>query len=238
MTTEDASYPDHNDITWVTLAITHVEYPAGDIVGKGLACVSMLPLGLCVSMLTLVLFRRDLHTIFFFLGIVLNEIINFTLKHIIKEARPYKERKVLHVEYGMPSSHSQLIWFFATYLTLFMFIRLANGTKWSTLWKYFVTTIAIISATIVSYSRLYLLYHSFEQIVCGGLLGCFNGVMWFFLTHHIFTPWFSTITSWSISEFFMIRDTTLIPNVLWFEYMAQRTESRARQRKLRKSQYD
>lgn len=35
-----------------------------------------------------------------------------------------------------------------------------------------------------------------------------------------------------ISEFFLIRDTSLIPNVLWFEYTVTRAEARNRQRKL------
>jgi hypothetical protein len=35
-----------------------------------------------------------------------------------------------------------------------------------------------------------------------------------------------------ISEFLLLRDTTLIPNVLWFEYTNSRQEARARSRKL------
>uniref|UniRef100_A0A2K6MB39 Dolichyldiphosphatase 1 n=2 Tax=Rhinopithecus bieti TaxID=61621 RepID=A0A2K6MB39_RHIBE len=35
-----------------------------------------------------------------------------------------------------------------------------------------------------------------------------------------------------VSEFFLIRDTSLIPNVLWFEYTVTRAEARNRQRKL------
>uniref|UniRef100_A0AAY4A2Z8 Dolichyldiphosphatase n=1 Tax=Denticeps clupeoides TaxID=299321 RepID=A0AAY4A2Z8_9TELE len=35
-----------------------------------------------------------------------------------------------------------------------------------------------------------------------------------------------------ISEFFLVRDTSLIPNILWFEYTVTRSEARNRQRKL------
>lgn len=35
-----------------------------------------------------------------------------------------------------------------------------------------------------------------------------------------------------ISEYLLLRDTTLIPNILWFEYTNIRTEARARSRKL------
>ena len=36
-----------------------------------------------------------------------------------------------------------------------------------------------------------------------------------------------------IAELLLVRDTTLIPNILWFEYTTQRTEARSRQRKQR-----
>lgn len=35
-----------------------------------------------------------------------------------------------------------------------------------------------------------------------------------------------------ISEYLLLRDTTLIPNILWFEYTVTRQEARARSRKL------
>lgn len=35
-----------------------------------------------------------------------------------------------------------------------------------------------------------------------------------------------------ISEYLLLRDTTLIPNILWFEYTNTRQEARARSRKL------
>lgn len=70
----------------------------------------------------------------------MNESSNFVLKHIVKEARPVggiqfgyilcfnssftaAGHHSLYGEYGMPSSHAQFMGFFATYLTLFIWIR-------------------------------------------------------------------------------------------------------------------
>ncbi|CAL7933406.1 unnamed protein product [Xylocopa violacea] len=143
---------------WVPLSLTLVEYPQGDFFGKLLALISLIPFAIIAGFITLILFRRDLHTITFFSGIIINECINFILKHTICEARPMT-RDTVHVEYGMPSMHAQFMWFFATYTTLFICMR-------------------------------------------------------------------------RISEYLLLRDTTLIPNILWFEYTNIRTEARARSRKL------
>ncbi|CAL1270553.1 unnamed protein product [Larinioides sclopetarius] len=151
------SYEKH--MQWTSLAISHVEYQTGDLFGKLLALTSLCPLALVIAFATLILFRRDLHTITFFCGTVLNEAINWILKHTIKELRPCHGREILFSEYGMPSNHAQFMWFFATYMAFFLLIR-------------------------------------------------------------------------PISEFLMLRDTTLIPNVMWFEYTSHRAESRTRQRKL------
>ncbi|EDL08468.1 dolichyl pyrophosphate phosphatase 1, isoform CRA_d [Mus musculus] len=51
--------------------------------------------------------------------------------------------------------------------------------------------------------------------------------MWFFSVYS-----FLFLYLRPISEFFLIRDTSLIPNVLWFEYTVTRAEARNRQRKL------
>lgn len=58
----------------------------------------------------------------FFFGTLLNEAINAILKQVIREERP-TERESLYSEYGMPSSHSQFMWFFTAYIAYFIFIR-------------------------------------------------------------------------------------------------------------------
>lgn len=125
----------------------------GDLFGQLLAWVSLAPMGIGAGFVTLILFRRDLHTvsttrscicdtytllghrnetnnpysyvllqIAFFIGTLVNEISNYILKHWIREPRPLN-RVHIGTEFGMPSSHAQFIWFFSTYVTLFIFIR-------------------------------------------------------------------------------------------------------------------
>lgn len=60
-------------------------------------------------------------------------------------------------------------------------------------------------------------------MLCHGKLKKSLGINYFKLILKIFFR--------KISEFFLLRDTTLIPNILWFEYTVTRKETRARQRK-------
>lgn len=98
--------------------------------------------------------------------------------------------------------------------------------------KITIVSSCVISALIVCFSRIYLQYHTISQVLCGALVGFLFATIWFALTCCVFTPLYPQIVSWRISEVLLLRDTTLIPNVLWFEYTKTREEVRARSRKL------
>jgi dolichyldiphosphatase len=90
---------------------------------------------------------------------------------------------------------------------------------------------------LVCYGRVYLLYHTVSQVIVGALIGVTFGALWFIFVHALLTPYvFPRIVSWKISELLLIRDTSLIPNILFFEYSATRQECRARSRKNMKMQ--
>ncbi|XP_071379440.1 dolichyldiphosphatase 1 isoform X2 [Centroberyx affinis] len=178
---------------WRSISLTHVEFPEDDLTGQVLAYISLLPIAILVGFVTLIVFKRELHTISFFGGLILNEGVNWLLKHILREPRPCAgAHSTLNTEYGMPSSHSQLIWFFVVYFFLFLYLRMHqtnNARCVDLLWRHILSIILLGMALSVSYSR-------------------------------------------PISEYFLVRDTSLIPNILWFEYTVTRSEARNRQRKL------
>uniref|UniRef100_UPI003AAEE652 dolichyldiphosphatase 1 isoform X2 n=1 Tax=Centroberyx gerrardi TaxID=166262 RepID=UPI003AAEE652 len=178
---------------WRSISLTHVEFPEDDLTGQVLAYISLLPIAILVGFVTLIVFKRELHTISFFGGLILNEGVNWLLKHILREPRPCAgAHSTLNTEYGMPSSHSQLIWFFVVYFFLFLYLRMHqtnNARCVDLLWRHILSIILLGMALSVSYSR-------------------------------------------PVSEYFLVRDTSLIPNILWFEYTVTRSEARNRQRKL------
>lgn len=209
-------------IKWYPLRLMHMEYPEGDKVGHFLAWSSLTPFFIFVGMVTLILFRRDLHTIAFTVGQLLNEIFNLILKRVIKEPRPSVHHTVHLVEYGMPSSHAQFIWFFSGYFILFIIFRVVEDSKW---WKPFLSFCSFILATVVTYSRVYLGYHTTSQVLWGSSIGLVTAFSWFIIVQHILTPWFPNIATSPLAEFFLLRDTTLIPNLLYFEYKTSRAEA-------------
>lgn len=224
----------NSNVKWIPLSIT-AEYPEGDVIGKLLAFSSMLPHALIVSFITLILFRRDLHTLSYLVGLVLNEGVNYVLKNTLRQGRPIFRPSLLH-EYGMPSSHSQFMWFFTTYMFLFIWVRLRHiretNTAWVWIWKTAISLACLVTSIIVAGSRIYLQYHTVSQVIVGALLGSVLGVLWFLITHFALTPWFPTVASWRLCEWLLVRDQTLIPNVIWFEYTSHRHESKHRSRKL------
>ncbi|XP_048668873.1 dolichyldiphosphatase 1 isoform X2 [Marmota marmota marmota] len=165
----------------------------GDLSGHLLAYLSLSPVFVIVGFVTLIIFKRELHTISFLGGLALNEGVNWLIKHVIQEPRPCGgPHTAVGTKYGMPSSHSQFMWFFSVYSFLFLYLRMhqTNNARFlDLLWRHVLSLGLLTAAFLVSYSR-------------------------------------------PVSEFFLIRDTSLIPNVLWFEYTVTRAEARNRQRKL------
>ena len=210
---------DEAEEKWKVVSLTHVEYQEGDNLGKLFAIFSLLPLVIVIVFVTAFLLRRDLHTFTYGVGVIINYIANITLKKYLAEPRP-KVRSVQFEEFGMPSSHSQFMWFCSTYMLLFSLLRLHN----TNLWK------VVGASTTMSYSRVYLQYHTVSQVVWGGVVGGLGAILWFLLTQLVFTPLYPWVERWKISEYFMIRDTTSIPNILWFEYVTIRGEVNTRKK--------
>ncbi|RIA89468.1 phosphatidic acid phosphatase type 2/haloperoxidase, partial [Glomus cerebriforme] len=105
------------------------------------------------------------------------------LKQIIRQPRPYhatitiqpssqpaiqKQRK----SFGMPSSHSAIIIYFATFITLQLF------NVASPLVKLFSFLMVFIIGLLVLWSRVELGHHTTAQVLMGMLLGIILAVFW------------------------------------------------------------
>ena len=237
------------DDPWRTFTLTHVDYPAGDAIGKTLAIVSLLPLVIVIIFVTFFAAKRDLHTMVYGIGVILNGILNYCLKHTIKEPRPssatdssslgahskgvIRDSTKLFEEYGMPSSHSQFMWFVSVYMLLFVAFRLHHQKScFQTLWKFLLCITCLGLSGLVSFGRIYLHYHTWSQVIWGMAIGSSVALVWFLMVQFLFTPCFPWIASTRLAEFFMIRDYTHIPNVMWFDYTNARGEANKRVRKM------
>mmetsp|Transcript_15056 Transcript_15056/g.18621 ORF Transcript_15056/g.18621 Transcript_15056/m.18621 type:complete len:137 (-) Transcript_15056:806-1216(-) len=119
---------------------------------------------------------------------------------MIKEPRPQADHLVHFGKYGMPSNHTQFCFFLASFLSLvsFRFIhhsrtesKKVGGVKSSVLvfplFKrypivfHLSSVLATIISFLVAYSRVYLGYHTRNQVMVGAIVGTGCGIVWFLL---------------------------------------------------------
>ena len=71
-----------------------------------------------------------------------------------------------------------------------------NKTSLETVWRGVLTTVCLLAASIVTYSRIYLQYHTWNQVLTGIVVGFIFASIWFAATFVVFTPLYPTIASW------------------------------------------
>ncbi|CAH8462337.1 unnamed protein product [Heterobilharzia americana] len=118
----------------------------------------------------------------------------------------------------MPSNHAQFMGFFCAYFALFLYIRL-NQKSCCRETKGLIFLIFLLLTVVVCYSRVYLLYHTFSQVLVGVTVGGVSAVIWFLLVQHIVTPIFPWISDSWIGHLLMLQDFTHINNIVKFEYI-------------------
>ncbi|KAI8338490.1 phosphatidic acid phosphatase type 2/haloperoxidase [Chlamydoabsidia padenii] len=123
-----------------------------------------------VTTFLLILYTRSIHFIYFVVGSCLNTLFAKGLKRCFRQSRPYGQPG-----YGMPSTHSQAIMFFAVYFHCVASNPwLANGVT--------------LFALAVVWSRVQLKHHTVSQVLVGSLFGALTAVLWY-------TAWLSGFKS-------------------------------------------
>ncbi|KAL8217003.1 hypothetical protein R6Q57_023840 [Mikania cordata] len=204
-----------NQLRAVTL--THVRYIKGDQLGHFLAWISLVPVFISLGgFVSHFLFRRELQGMFFALGLTISQFINEVIKTSVQQARP---ETCIMLEmcdsHGWPSSHSQYMFFFATYFTLLTY------NKMGVLFKNQMLLVGIVIwplAFLTLYSRVYLGYHTVAQVFAGAGLGFLLGGLWFWVVNSLLQGLFPVIEESFFGRWFYVKDTSHIPNLLKFEY--------------------
>eukprot|EP00123_Amoebidium_parasiticum_P000634 comp11488_c0_seq1/m.5936 comp11488_c0_seq1/g.5936 ORF comp11488_c0_seq1/g.5936 comp11488_c0_seq1/m.5936 type:complete len:225 (-) comp11488_c0_seq1:208-882(-) len=209
------------------LTLTLVEYPEGDLIGKIFALISLAPLAIIPSVITATALRREVHAIYFCVGMVANEVLNLLLKNYLKEPRPRfpgVQHHGTYGKYGMPSNHTQFMFFFATFWSMSLLVRCRFQHSF---WKLLGSTALIGSAALVGYTRVHLWYHTQEQVAVGAAAGAGFGLVWFIIGHYALRSVYRWVADLPICQWFLVKDSTDIDNVLVWEY-TQHTRHQAR----------
>ncbi|KAK2781357.1 hypothetical protein FQN52_001650 [Onygenales sp. PD_12] len=169
------------EVPLASLSLTHVNYNPEDPVSYLSALLALGPQAICVIYVALIWATREAEVLLMFAGQMLCEAINFALKRWIREERP---PQMYGNGYGMPSSHSQFVAFFAVSLTAFLLLRhvpdTTSGYAPSTFpQRAALSVLATLGAALVAASRIYLNYHTPKQVVAGWSAGVVIGIAWF-----------------------------------------------------------
>ncbi|KFH74219.1 hypothetical protein MVEG_01432 [Podila verticillata NRRL 6337] len=204
--------PPHHTLT--SLSLTHVQFSDDDLASKIFAHLTLSPLAITCGYIAVILTTRDLTPILMLAGQALNECVNFVLKRFVKQARP---TEYLGDGYGMPSSHSQFMAYFATYLTILMYRR---GVTPGSVSPHVVTVCVVLWSVVVIYSRVHLYYHTWQQVVAGSICGCLFATGYFFFVNNFLRS--KGMQDWMVGNSFahwaLLRDVGEMDGVYKWEW--------------------
>jgi dolichyldiphosphatase len=152
-------------------SLTYVRYPGDDPLGAAMALASLMPFCVIVATFGAFFARRELWDVGTLLGILANEVLAQTLKRVFQQPRPASCALVDFCgTHGMPSSHAQLAWFVAAVAVLaYRRRRDAHPASTRVVDAFGALLVAahVPMAIAVTASRVYLGYHSAEQVAAG-----------------------------------------------------------------------
>lgn len=154
-----------------------------------MALITLSPIFLLCSYVTIILLRRELTFINALFGQLACEGFNWALKRLIKQPRPTGH---LGAGYGMPSSHSQFLGFFAAFFLSHFYLNRPQVVKPRTLinamrrFEHILAMVLIASISILTcYSRHHLHYHTPLQIIVGLSVGVAFGGVYYYFTEYL-----------------------------------------------------
>jgi membrane-associated phospholipid phosphatase len=117
------------------------------------------------------LYKKSNYLFVYIIGFILDTILNFLIKGIVKQPRPkgdynifkpleQQSPRILSDMYGMPSGHSQHVF----YSTVFIHFVLKNTN---------ITLLYLFISLLTLYQRVKYKNHYIIQVIVGGLIGAF-----------------------------------------------------------------
>lgn len=154
---------------------TTVLYRPGDLMGRVCAIASLIPIAICVSLLTAFLCRRTADDLWVGVGQVVCELVNGIIKLYVRQPRPSSPVTNIPADsFGMPSAHSQYMGYFC----MVIIIDALRARNLSTIHRVVRIVSVIVVSVFTAYSRYYLYYHTGPQVTVGFLVGSALAFVW------------------------------------------------------------
>ncbi|ODQ77141.1 hypothetical protein BABINDRAFT_163868 [Babjeviella inositovora NRRL Y-12698] len=199
---------------------THVLYDPNDILGLVSVFFTLLPIFVMVFYLSWFLLTREIQPVVIVGGHIINELFNHVLKKVFRQPRPafhenFGKGRIdanappqtifNSLSYGMPSAHSQFMGYFMIFWALticYQWKGLNTHKKVAGCLTLFGTTVGVVS------SRVYLWYHTVEQVAVGVSVGACVGAVYFIIAclarQYGLVGW---VLNWPVVKYFYVKDS-------------------------------
>ena len=157
-----------------TKKLSYFPPSTNDIIEIFMILLSATPYPTVFLLLCLAAYFRTSRSTLLLIMVFIENFIVIALKNIFREPRP---NYLCNEEFGYPSNHSC---FFTCILFWFIAEEICTPEFYQFKYKSYLIPFALIYPFIL-YSRYYLNYHSFEQIIGGFILGIIIGVGWYLI---------------------------------------------------------
>jgi membrane-associated phospholipid phosphatase len=137
-----------------------------------------------IIIVSILIHSNDLYFIVYLVAIVINGFFNRFLKRIIKETRPKNPIKFLDMEefknkkmYGMPSGHSQNVFFSIVYLILTVYENINVYLPW--------IYVCMLIGVLTIWERWIFHNHTLFQLLVGAVIGSIFAYMVVYIRDYI-----------------------------------------------------
>lgn len=209
---------------------TYILYDPSDVVSVACVHLSLLPIYIMVFYTSWFLITREIEPVIVVGGHLIGEVLNKAIKHVVKQPRPDFHKDFgagsYGLSYGMPSAHSQFMGFFSTYFVCVLLAKVPMGRRAKRL-----SCVALLAVgVLVAFSRVYLFYHTVQQVFVGVVVGAVLGLAYFpvvcFVRDVGLVDW---VLAWPVVRWFWVKDSYYHCYMLFADEHAAYSERRARQ---------
>lgn len=188
---------------------TYVLYDPRDAVSVALVHLLLLPIYTMVFYTSWFFLTREIEPVIVVGGHLVGEVVNKVVKHAVRQPRPDFHRDfglgLYGLTYGMPSAHAQFMGFFAAYFVCVFAFKLQRFGRWQ---RVVGSAALVVLLVLVAFLRVYLLYHTPQQVLVGAAVGALLGLAYFGIIAVArdvgFIDW---ILGWGAVRYFYIKDS-------------------------------
>lgn len=186
---------------------TYIMYDPKDPVAIIAVHFSLLPIYVMVFYTGWFLVSREIEPVIVVGGHLVGEVLNKILKKLLRLPRPdfHKNFGTGSLTFGMPLAHSQFMGFLAAYFICVFLFKIPTMDQRE---KLLGCGVLFFLSLFVAYSRVYLFYHTIQQVFVGLLFGALLGLFYFTIISIArdvgFIDW---ILNWPIVHWFYVKDS-------------------------------